>query len=69
MNTNFLMMRVIQDEKVKEYQEFSDQVRLISRISNKGKESRSYRLMLVEQLHQLWAWFTCEIRSLRFSYR
>jgi hypothetical protein len=69
MNTDFLMMRVIQDEKVKEYQEFSDQVRLISRISNKDKESRSYRLMLVENLHQLWAWFICEIKSLRLSYR
>jgi hypothetical protein len=69
MNTNFLMMRVIQDEKVKEYQEFSDQVRVISMISNKGRKTRDYQSMLVEKLQQLRVWFTCEIRSLRFSYR
>lgn len=69
MNTNFYVMKVIQDEKVKEFQDFSDQVRLINLVSKKEKDTRNYKSILVEKLLKLQTWLTFEFRSLKLSSR
>ena len=69
MNANFYMMKVIQDEKTKEFQDFSDQIRLINLVSNKGKETRNYKSILVERLIKLQTWLTFEFRSLKLPSR
>ena len=69
MNTNFYLMKVIQNEKMEEYQDLAEQVGLTGLISYKGKETRIHKSFFVEKLLQLSAWLTNEIRSLRLSYR
>ncbi|UCD41507.1 MAG: hypothetical protein JSV69_13190 [Chloroflexota bacterium] len=69
MNTNFYLMKVIQNEKMEEYQDLAEQVGLTGQISYKRKETRIHKSFFVEKLLQLSAWLTNEIRSLRLSYR
>ena len=69
MNTNYYLIKVIQNEKMEEIRDMSEKVSLIKLISKNSTETKIYRSLFIEKLVLLQAWLTFEIRSLRLSFR